>query len=53
MGELKPGGVQVVVAATYDCRVGVNGLAVLGSVDEVRSRTCDRWLMILEVTVSG
>jgi hypothetical protein len=52
-GELKPGGVQVVVAAAYDCRVGVDGLGVIGSGDGVRSRTCDRWSMILEVTVSG
>ncbi len=53
MGELKPGGVRVVVAAAYDYRVGVDGLGVLSSGDGVRSRTCDRWLMILEVTVSG
>jgi hypothetical protein len=52
-GELKPGGVQVVVAAAYDCCVGVDGLSVLSSGDGVRSRTCDRWSMILEVTVSG
>ncbi len=52
-GELKPGGVGVVVAAAYDCRVGVDGLGDLGSGDGVRSRTCDKWLMILEVTVSG
>ncbi len=48
---MKPGGVQVVVAAVYDCRVGVDGLGVLGSGDGVRSRMCDRWSMILEVTV--
>jgi hypothetical protein len=53
VGELKPGGVQVVVAAANDCRVGVDGLGVLGSGDGVRSRMCDRWSMILEVTVSG
>ncbi len=52
-GELKPGGVRVVVAAAYDCHVGVDGLSVLGSGDGVRSRKCDKWLMILEVTVSG
>ncbi len=49
-GELKPGGVRVVVAAAYDCHVGVDGLGVLGSGDGVRSRTWDRWSMILEVT---
>ncbi len=43
-----PGGVQVVVAVAYDCCVGVDRLGVLGSGDGVRSRTCDRWLMILE-----
>jgi hypothetical protein len=52
-GELKSGGVYVVVAAAYDCCVGVDALSVLGSGDGVRSRTCDRWSMILEVTVSG
>ncbi len=40
--ELKPGGVRVVVAAAYDCCVGVDGLGVLSSGDGVRSRTCDR-----------
>jgi hypothetical protein len=53
VGELKPGGVQVVVVVAYDCHVGVDGLGVLCSGDGVRSRTCDRWSMILEVTVSG
>ncbi len=52
-GELKPGGVRVVVAAVYDCHVGVDGLGVLSSGDGVRSRMCDIWSMILEVTVSG
>ncbi len=51
--ELKTGGVQVVVVAAHDCPVGVDGLGVLGSGDGVRSRMCDIWLMILEVTVSG